>query len=137
MFSFFPDQLLGNDSKQNFEDLKVNLSDVEVLSSETRRSLSNLSDSGVDDIDFDAFLNEVMLSSSSREYYFLCPFLNQILLLSLLFYPYFFQTYLINPLFIGNGNKSDPNQHVSFWSWFWLMSLHLSGSVLADALVTS
>ena len=60
VFSFFPDQLLGNDSKQNFEDLKVNLSDVEVLSSETQRSLSNLSDSGVDDIDFDAFLNEVM-----------------------------------------------------------------------------
>lgn len=60
MFSFFPDQLLGNDSKQNFEDLKVNLSDVEVLSSETQRSLSDLSDSGVDNIDFDAFLNEVM-----------------------------------------------------------------------------
>ncbi|XP_015771533.1 PREDICTED: prominin-1-A-like [Acropora digitifera] len=52
------EKLLGNDSKQNFEDLKVNLSDVEVLSSETQRSLSNLSDSGVDDIDFDAFLNE-------------------------------------------------------------------------------
>lgn len=58
---FFPDQLLGNDSRQNFEDLKVNLSDVEVLSSETQRSLSNLSNSGVDNIDFDAFLNEVML----------------------------------------------------------------------------
>lgn len=52
------EKLLGNDSRQNFEDLKVNLSDVEVLSSETQRSLSNLSDSGVDDIDFDAFLNE-------------------------------------------------------------------------------
>lgn len=64
---FFPDQLLGNDSRQNFEDLKVNLSDVEVLSSETQRSLSNLSNSGVDDINFDAFLNEVMLSPSSRD----------------------------------------------------------------------
>ncbi|XP_074614092.1 prominin-1-A-like isoform X2 [Acropora palmata] len=52
------EKLLGNDSKQNFEDLKVNLSDVEVLSSETQRSLSNLSDSGVDNIDFGAFLNE-------------------------------------------------------------------------------
>lgn len=49
----------------------------------------------------------------------------------------YFQTYLINLLFIGNGNKSDPNQHVFFWLWFCLMSLHLSGSVLADALVTS
>lgn len=52
------EKLLGNDSRQKFEDLKVNLSDVEVLSSETQRSLTNLSDSGVDDIDFDAFLNE-------------------------------------------------------------------------------
>ena len=74
---FFPDQLLGNDSKQNFEDLKVNLSDVEVLSSETQRSLSNLSDSGVDNIDFGAFLNEVMLSSSSRESMIFCVSLSQ------------------------------------------------------------
>ena len=68
MFShFFPDQLLGNDSRQKFEDLKVNLSGVEVLSSGTQTSLSDLSDSGVNNISFDAFLNEVMLSSSSRD----------------------------------------------------------------------
>ncbi|XP_068742899.1 prominin-1-A-like isoform X2 [Montipora capricornis] len=51
-------ELLGNDSTQTFEDLKVNLSDVNVISNETKNSLIDLSNSGVDDIDFDAFLNE-------------------------------------------------------------------------------
>ena len=58
--SFFYYQLLGNDSTQTFEDLKVNLSDVNVISNETKRSLTDLSNSGVDGINFDAFLNEVM-----------------------------------------------------------------------------
>ena len=111
---FFPDQLLGNDSRQNFEDLKVNLSDVEVLSSETQRSLSNLSNSGVDGIDFDAFLNEVMLSSSSRDVSLIvCVSLSRSdPLIVFLLYPNFFKTYLINNLFIGNGNNSDSKQHV-------------------------
>lgn len=51
-------ELLGNDSTQTFEDLKVNLSDVNVISNETKRSLTDLSNSGVDGINFDAFLNE-------------------------------------------------------------------------------
>ena len=44
---------------QQFDDLKVNLSDVNILNNETRNSLIDLRNSGVDDIDFDAFLNEV------------------------------------------------------------------------------
>ncbi|KAJ7370400.1 hypothetical protein OS493_032577 [Desmophyllum pertusum] len=51
-------KLLGNDTTQQFDNLKVNLSDVNILSNETRTSLIDLSNSGVDDIDFDAFLNE-------------------------------------------------------------------------------
>lgn len=58
-FCFSSVQLLGNDTTQQFDDLKVNLSDVNILSNETRKSLIDLSNSGVDDIDFDAFLNEV------------------------------------------------------------------------------
>ncbi len=54
-------QLLGNDTTQQFDNLKVNLSDVNILSNETRQSLIDLSNSGVDEIDFDAFLNEVMI----------------------------------------------------------------------------
>ena len=54
-------QLLGNDTTQQFDDLKVNLSDVNILSSDTRTSLIDLSNSGVDQIEFDAFLNEVMI----------------------------------------------------------------------------
>ncbi len=53
-------QLLGNDTTEQFNNLKVNLSDVNVLSNETRNSLIDLSNSGVDQIEFDAFLNEVM-----------------------------------------------------------------------------
>ena len=54
-----PIQLLGNDTTQQFDNLKVNLSDVNVLSNDTSTSLKDLSNSGVDEIDFDAFLNEV------------------------------------------------------------------------------
>ncbi|PFX20240.1 Prominin-1-A [Stylophora pistillata] len=51
-------KLLGNDTTEQFDNLKVNLSDVNVFSNETRNSLIHLRDSGVDDIDFGAFLNE-------------------------------------------------------------------------------
>lgn len=51
-------ELLGNDTDQRFNDLKVNLSDVNVLSNKTRQSLIDLRDSGVDNISFDSFLNE-------------------------------------------------------------------------------
>lgn len=51
-------KLLGNDTTEQFDNLKVNLSDVNVFSNETRNSLIDLRDSGVDDIDFAAFLNE-------------------------------------------------------------------------------
>lgn len=56
----FSVQLLGNDTTEQFDNLKVNLSDVNVLSNETRNSLIDLSNSGVDEINFDAFLNEVI-----------------------------------------------------------------------------
>ena len=56
-----PLQLLGNDTTQQFDDLKVNLSNVNVFNNETRNSLTKLRDSGVDDIDFAKFLNEVKL----------------------------------------------------------------------------
>ena len=56
-----PLQLLGNDTTQQFDDLKVNLSNVNVFNNETRNSLTKLGDSGVDDIDFAKFLNEVKL----------------------------------------------------------------------------
>ncbi|KAL9982738.1 hypothetical protein ACROYT_G004825 [Oculina patagonica] len=52
------EKLLGNDTTEQFNNLKVNLSDVNVLSNETRNSLIDLSNSGVDQIEFDAFLNE-------------------------------------------------------------------------------
>ena len=63
-FCFSPVQLLGNDTTQQFDDLKVNLSDVNILSNETRNSLIDLSNSGVDEINFDAFLQEVTNLSS-------------------------------------------------------------------------
>ena len=56
-----PLQLLGNDTTQQFDNLKVNLSNVNVFNNETRNSLTKLKDSGVDDIDFAKFLNEVKL----------------------------------------------------------------------------
>ena len=56
-----PLQLLGNDTTQQFDNLKVNLSDVNIFSNDTRNSLTELRDSGVDDIDFASFLNEVTL----------------------------------------------------------------------------
>lgn len=52
------EELLGNQSTQEFDKLNVNLSDVNILSNETRYSLIDLGQSGVDDINFDAFLNE-------------------------------------------------------------------------------
>lgn len=55
-------KLLGNDTTEQFDNLKVNLSDVNVFSNETRNSLIDLRDSGVDDIDFGAFLNETTKS---------------------------------------------------------------------------
>lgn len=58
-FCFSPEQLLGNDTTQQFNDLKVNLSDVNILNNDTRQSLIDLSNSGVDEIDFGAFLNQV------------------------------------------------------------------------------
>lgn len=58
-FCFSSVQLLGNDTTQQFDDLKVNLSDVNILNNKTRNSLEDLSNSGVDDIEFEAFLNEV------------------------------------------------------------------------------
>ena len=61
-FCFSPVQLLGNDTTQQFDDLKVNLSDVNILNNDTRNSLLDLSNSGVDDIDFAAFLDEVTIS---------------------------------------------------------------------------
>ena len=61
VFVFLYIQLLGNDTTEQFNNLKVNLSDVNVLNNETRNSLIDLSNSGVDAIEFDAFLNEVML----------------------------------------------------------------------------
>lgn len=60
-FCFSPVQLLGNDTTQQFDNLKVNLSDVNVFSNDTRNSLIDLRNSGVDAIDFDAFLNEVTI----------------------------------------------------------------------------
>ena len=56
-----PLQLLGNDTTQQFDNLKVNLSDVNIFSNDTRNSLTELRDSGVDGIDFASFLNEVTL----------------------------------------------------------------------------
>ena len=65
MFLFFwLHQLLGNQSTQEFDKLNIDLSDVNILSNETRKSLTDLQESGVDDIDFDAFLNEVMIFCS-------------------------------------------------------------------------
>nr|XP_058961373.1 prominin-1-A-like [Pocillopora verrucosa] len=52
------EKLLGNDTTQQFDNLKVNLSDVNVFSNDTRNSLTELRDSGVDGIDFASFLNE-------------------------------------------------------------------------------
>lgn len=52
------EKLLGNDTTQQFDDLKVNLSNVNVFNNETRNSLTKLRDSGVDGIDFAKFLNE-------------------------------------------------------------------------------
>ena len=56
-----PLQLLGNDTTQQFDNLKVNLSNVNVFNNETRNSLTKLGDSGVDNIDFAKFLDEVKL----------------------------------------------------------------------------
>ena len=61
---FWLHQLLGNQSTQEFDKLNVNLSDVNILSNKTRNSLIDLRQSGVDEIDFDAFLNEVMIFCS-------------------------------------------------------------------------
>ena len=44
--------------------MNIDLSDVNILSNETRNSLIDLGQSGVDEIDFDAFLNEVMIFCS-------------------------------------------------------------------------
>lgn len=55
-------ELLGNDTTEQFEKLKVNLSDVDILSDSTRQSLVDLEDSGVDEINFDGFLNETQKS---------------------------------------------------------------------------
>ena len=63
-FFFWLHQLLGNQSTQEFEKLNIDLSDVNILSNETRNSLIDLGQSGVDEIDFDAFLNEVMIFCS-------------------------------------------------------------------------
>lgn len=52
------EELLGNQSTQEFDKLNIDLSDVNILSNETRNSLIDLGKSGVDEIDFDAFLNE-------------------------------------------------------------------------------
>ncbi|XP_020624501.1 prominin-1-A-like isoform X3 [Orbicella faveolata] len=56
------EKLLGNDTTQQFNDLKVNLSDVNILNNDTRQSLIDLSNSGVDEIDFGAFLNQTQQS---------------------------------------------------------------------------
>ena len=63
-FFFWLHQLLGNQSTQEFERLNIDLSDVNILSNETRNSLIDLGQSGVDEIDFDAFLDEVMIFCS-------------------------------------------------------------------------
>lgn len=44
--------------------MNIDLSDVNILSNETRNSLIDLGQSGVDEIEFDGFLNEVMIFCS-------------------------------------------------------------------------
>ncbi|XP_048584540.1 prominin-1-A isoform X1 [Nematostella vectensis] len=51
-------RLLGETIDKELDNLKVNLTDQKILNNDSRQSLKKLNESGVDDINFDSFLNQ-------------------------------------------------------------------------------
>ena len=54
-------QLMGDTVDKTLDDLNTNLTDQEILRPEAENDLNNLTETGVENIDFQKFLNEVRL----------------------------------------------------------------------------
>ena len=63
-----PWQLLGSTVDKQFENLKVNLTDQTLLKNDSKESLKKLNTSGVDDINFEKFTNEVSVITYRHVY---------------------------------------------------------------------